>query len=593
MRDACALGTALMLVLAGCDGGGDGVDAGTSRLDGAATDGGSGEALISAAEGGEVVSEDGVFRLIVPPGALAEDTRITITRNDSPSAELEAIDAFAVYTLEPDGLEFLTPAIGVYTLPASVADGIDGRFPTLGMVLEDESGIEVASVGLVAEQGPDEILLAGGVPHFSNAGVVSVLYTTIELSCDPCTVGTPATGVAHVEYVTTLGDLTVPEGLVRQAQQVALFPPAELTSAFDFPFSLLDTGDFRGSFDFVCGDAGLAEGSFFAVYASVELDWARRYVEGFTDAVVIGFLPTHRNQFTCVRPPSSSAESCGDGVLNGTDSCDGSSFHAFHRSCAYFPGATVTSGAPGCTSQCRLDLSPCYAGITDPEHFCTEQGAHLAQLEDNGRCDVCTPLAPSSPTPIDFDCMRCASDGTCVDAAISAEGSCMEVTGAADPDCAALLGNGAVDPSEQCEGTDLNGSTCGTRGYAGGTLACDASGRLDFSGCILATCGDGDRDTRAEECDGADLNGRTCMDAGFTGGTLACGSSCLYDTSGCTGPGQMGNCCHVTDGVGNCSRASIAHTTRGFDPACATSFDELCVYIAHFFGGAQCLTLDP
>jgi hypothetical protein len=46
-------------------------------------------------------------------------------------------------------------------------------------------------------------------------------------------------------------------------------------------------------------------------------------------------------------------------------------------------------------------------------------------------------------------------------------------------------------------------------------------------------CGDGIVNS-TEACDGANLNGATCSSQGFGGGTLACGGSCAYDTSGCT-----------------------------------------------------------
>ena len=48
------------------------------------------------------------------------------------------------------------------------------------------------------------------------------------------------------------------------------------------------------------------------------------------------------------------------------------------------------------------------------------------------------------------------------------------------------------------------------------------------------SCGDGVVDAD-EQCDGGDLNGLTCQSLGYDGGTLACdGITCTYDTSGCT-----------------------------------------------------------
>jgi|GEM_PF-2960446 len=52
---------------------------------------------------------------------------------------------------------------------------------------------------------------------------------------------------------------------------------------------------------------------------------------------------------------------------------------------------------------------------------------------------------------------------------------------------------------------------------------------------IPPTCGNGSVDP-AEQCDGADLAGETCVSRGFTGGTLACTPSCTFDVSVCTSP---------------------------------------------------------
>ena len=46
-------------------------------------------------------------------------------------------------------------------------------------------------------------------------------------------------------------------------------------------------------------------------------------------------------------------------------------------------------------------------------------------------------------------------------------------------------------------------------------------------------CGDGIVNS-TEECDGTNLNGATCAGEGFGGGTLACTGSCTFDTGGCT-----------------------------------------------------------
>jgi hypothetical protein len=51
-----------------------------------------------------------------------------------------------------------------------------------------------------------------------------------------------------------------------------------------------------------------------------------------------------------------------------------------------------------------------------------------------------------------------------------------------------------------------------------------------------AQCGNKKAES-GEDCDGSDLNGQTCKSQGFTGGSLKCKSNCLFDTSACTGTG--------------------------------------------------------
>lgn len=47
-------------------------------------------------------------------------------------------------------------------------------------------------------------------------------------------------------------------------------------------------------------------------------------------------------------------------------------------------------------------------------------------------------------------------------------------------------GDGVIEESEECDGIEHGGITCQTEGYIGGTVNCDESCSLDFSGCIRA-----------------------------------------------------------------------------------------------------------
>lgn len=91
----------------------------------------------------------------------------------------------------------------------------------------------------------------------------------------------------------------------------------------------------------------------------------------------------------------------------------------------------------------------------------------------------------------------------------------------------------ALDPGEECDGTNLDGATCESRGYAGGQLACTDRCTFDESDCD--TCGNGVVDGK-EECDGNSLDGASCQSQGYDQGSLRCTPDCRFDVSEC------GNC---------------------------------------------------
>ncbi|HEY2774237.1 MAG TPA: DUF1566 domain-containing protein [Candidatus Binatia bacterium] len=89
-------------------------------------------------------------------------------------------------------------------------------------------------------------------------------------------------------------------------------------------------------------------------------------------------------------------------------------------------------------------------------------------------------------------------------------------------------------PGEECDGNALNGRTCASLGFDGGTLSCTGSCKFDTSACTQAphNCGNGTIDGD-EVCDQGDLNGATCGTLGYVGGTLACGADCAFDDRNC------------------------------------------------------------
>jgi hypothetical protein len=95
-------------------------------------------------------------------------------------------------------------------------------------------------------------------------------------------------------------------------------------------------------------------------------------------------------------------------------------------------------------------------------------------------------------------------------------------------------GDNVINVSEECDGSDVGGETCGDHGYVGGELSCGRWCHYDESDCVVDGCLDG-RITGSEQCDGNDLNGETCTSIGFgfTGGFLACNNWCGFDITMC------------------------------------------------------------
>lgn len=52
-------------------------------------------------------------------------------------------------------------------------------------------------------------------------------------------------------------------------------------------------------------------------------------------------------------------------------------------------------------------------------------------------------------------------------------------------------------------------------------------------GGVFPVCGDNAVNSAGEQCDGSDLGGTTCVSLGFGSGSLACNSECQFDTNSC------------------------------------------------------------
>lgn len=63
----------------------------------------------------------------------------------------------------------------------------------------------------------------------------------------------------------------------------------------------------------------------------------------------------------------------------------------------------------------------------------------------------------------------------------------VNVTATVDPVC----GNGVLESGEQCDGSNLNGKSCSTQGFSGGTLSCNSNCTFNTSACTSGSGGGG------------------------------------------------------------------------------------------------------
>ena len=266
---------------------------------------------------------------------------------------------------------------------------------------------------------------------------------------------------------------------------------------------------------------------------------------------------------------------CGDGVVEGNETCDGAELG--DRSCTSLGGI---SGTLGCQADCAaLDddgcvffgterepndvvavanpFDPAFLGTIDPagEADCMAINAAAGDIIRADLVDVDSGViggCNSDPTLQLFDSAGAQlaydddTNGLCshISFTVSVAGTyalCVEGFSSSStftyrlaatvgaPRC----GDGLINNSEVCEANDLNGASCFGVGAVSGTLGCSADcSALDTSACVFPVCGDGVTQ-RDEVCDG-DLPAGSCVDRGFSGGTVGCSADCAaIDTTPC------------------------------------------------------------
>jgi hypothetical protein len=101
-------------------------------------------------------------------------------------------------------------------------------------------------------------------------------------------------------------------------------------------------------------------------------------------------------------------------------------------------------------------------------------------------------------------------------------------------DACYTCGDGEKAELEACDPPDFGGATCVSLGFGGGSLTCSPDcTEIQTDSCEpLPTCGDGTLNG-TEQCEGTDMGGETCQTQGYDMGNLTCNADCTFNTSGC------------------------------------------------------------
>ncbi|MBU1244586.1 SUMF1/EgtB/PvdO family nonheme iron enzyme [Myxococcota bacterium] len=233
-------------------------------------------------------------------------------------------------------------------------------------------------------------------------------------------------------------------------------------------------------------------------------------------------------------------------------------------------------------------VNSCGDGFLDPGEACDGDQMSVTTCAELGYYDQTETLTCQSDCT--FDLAVCTG-GRCGDGNIQAgegeqcEGEDLNGTSCEDlelgsgtlscEDCKFVVlacelgspcGDQVASPFEACDGTDLAQQTCVSLGFGAGVLGCTSACGFDLSQCEApVTCGN-DQIDGSEQCDGLLLGQETCVTQGFGGGSLACNPNCSFSTSGCTpcGNGRLDGT-EACDGMnlGDATCFSLGYSQRG------------------------------
>jgi hypothetical protein len=390
-------------------------------------------------EGGTITSSDGRLTLTIPPGALDEDTEITIRRlsdNEIPE-EFADENVGSAYELLPEGLEFnlpVTATLKLQTTPlqddGTLMSAFSFLFISSGNTIELLENTEITMNGIV-----NTTTVSAELTHFTElvegtaSGITAILDMTMEEDIPNAFPGT-ITVSSNSSIQAILGDID------RNESGAAIEDPA----GFDgLPFSF-GGGESIGLIGGQC-NAELPTSAYNIRLTINELDIFSAFLLSLSGAEDIGFTDIQLDiisKIVCKDTeddgfPPPPLVFCGDGAINQFfEDCDLGDFGgvAFGLDCTSFG---FDAGVLSCNEDCTIDTSGCFDNPPPPP-----------------------PPTPSPPPPPPVQ-----------------------------PFCGDGVTNQTVNqPFEECDLTDFGGQSCMSLGFESGDLSCNEDCTFDTSGCV-------------------------------------------------------------------------------------------------------------
>lgn len=221
--------------------------------------GGGGVSEVIGPEGGTITSRDGRLTLTFPPGALSEDTEITI-RDIDPNElppEFDELDPDLAYLLEPDGIVFAVPVTATLMLDDEPVqdDGSLSALPVLLLTSSDGALEILDNLTQDVEGDANTAMISGELNHFSllsdsKNGVRGI----VEGVPDSLPIG--ESFVAHVLINTGLGEFTDFGQLYQDFSQSPVNPPPLGPVGKNLSVAILTHDEASGSFTYTCSPGG-------------------------------------------------------------------------------------------------------------------------------------------------------------------------------------------------------------------------------------------------------------------------------------------------------------------------------------------------